>query len=145
MINQKGLDLIKRFEGCRLKAYRCPSGVPTIGYGSTGKHVHMDMTITQDVADALLRKDLSRFESAVSDCIDGAPTNDNEFSAMVSLAFNIGEGNFAISSVLKFHREGNNAKAAASFLLWDKAGGRVLPGLVNRRKAEADLYLETCE
>lgn len=136
-IGQRGLALIKQYEGCRLKAYKCPAGVWTIGYGSTGPHVGAGKVITQAEAEALLRQDLVRFERAVAQA-DSA--TQNQFDAMVSLAFNIGIGAFQKSSVLRKHNAGDHAGAKASFALWNKAGGRVLSGLVTRRAAEADLY-----
>ena len=138
-INDKGLALIKRFEGLRLEAYRCPAGVLTIGYGSTGPHVKRGMVITEEEAEALLRKDLERFEEGVG-VIAGHATSD-QFSAMVSLAFNIGLGAFATSTVVKRHKLGNHMGAANAFLMWKRAGGRILDGLIRRREAERRLYL----
>lgn len=138
-INAAGLTILKRFEGCELKAYRCPAGVWTIGYGSTGKQVKPGMVISVEEAEALLRDDLSRFERAVAEAA-GSGTNDNQFSAMVCLAYNIGTGAFSKSTLLKKHLAGDFDGAAQQFLRWTVAGGRVLNGLVRRRKAEADLY-----
>jgi GH24 family phage-related lysozyme (muramidase) len=139
-MNRAGLDLIKSFEGLRLKAYRCPAGVPTIGYGATGPGVRIGMTWTEDEAHARLVADVARFEQAVAKALT-VPANENQFAAMVSLAFNIGTGGFARSSVLRRHNARDFTGAADAFLLWNKGGGRVLPGLVRRRKAERDLYL----
>lgn len=138
-INDAGLALIKSFEGLRLEAYRCPAGVLTIGYGSTGPHVKQSMVITPGEAERLLLEDLEWFEHGVE--IIAGPATDNQFSAMVSLAFNIGLGRFATSTVLKRHKLGNRVGAANAFLLWVRGGGRVLPGLVRRREAERKLYL----
>jgi lysozyme len=138
-INEKGLALVKRFEGLRLEAYRCPAGVLTIGYGSTGPHVKQGMCITEEEAEALLRKDLSRFESGVWQ-IAGAATGD-QFSAMVSLAFNIGLGAFATSTLVKRHKAGNHVGAANAFLMWNRAGKQILQGLIRRRESERKLYL----
>lgn len=137
-INKAGLDLIRNFEGLRLKAYVCPAGVLTIGYGSTGPHVKPGMTITAEQATELLVKDLSRFESAVARLCP--VTTDNQFSAIVSFAFNLGEGNLKNSTLRKLHNAGDYAGAAGQFGKWVRAGGRVLPGLVKRRAAEAELY-----
>ena len=139
-MNKAGLDLIKSFEGLRLKAYRCPAGVPTIGYGATGPDVRIGMIWTESQAHARLVADVARFEQAVAKALT-VPANENQFAAMVSLAFNIGTGGFARSSVLRRHNARVFAGAADAFLLWNKGGGRVLPGLVRRRKAERDLYL----
>lgn len=137
-IGTKGLALIKRFEGLRLKAYLCPAKVWTIGYGSTGAHVKPGMEITESQAEQLLRDDLSRFEKAVSNAAPGA--SQDQFDAMVSLAFNIGIAGFQKSSVLRLHKAGRHTGAAESFALWNKGGGKVLAGLVRRRADEAHLY-----
>lgn len=136
-INAAGLSLIKEFEGLRTTAYRDPVGIWTIGYGSTSG-VHEGQRITVAEAELMLKRDLEQFERAVA---NAAPTaTDNQFSAMVSLAFNVGSGAFSRSTVLTRHKGGDHAGAADAFSMWNKAGGRVLPGLVRRRAAEADLY-----
>jgi lysozyme len=140
-INDKGLALVRRFEGLRLEAYRCPAGVLTIGYGSTGPHVRTGMVITPGEAERLLDKDLARFETGVEAMLCGVPTTEDEFSAMVSLSFNIGLGAFATSTLLKRHKAGNKTGAANSFLSWVFANKVKLKGLVARREAERDLYL----
>lgn len=137
-INREGLELVKQFEGCKLKAYVCPAGILTIGYGSTGKHVKPGMVITQDQAEELLRSDLRRFEDCVAEAAPAA--TDNQFSAMVSFAFNVGCGAFEESTLLRMHRAGKYGSASAQFGRWTRGGGRVLPGLVRRRAAEAALY-----
>lgn len=137
-INREGLELVKSFEGCKLKAYVCPAGVLTIGYGSTGPHVKAGMVITQAQADELLRSDLRRFEDYVAKAAPKA--TDNQFAAMVSLAFNVGEAALGRSTVLRKHLAGDHAGAAAAFGMWNKAGGKVLAGLTRRRAAEAALY-----
>ena len=140
-INRAGLALIKAFEGLRLTAYRCPAGVWTIGYGHTGPDVKPGQRITAAEAEALLRGDLDRFESGVERALNGVVTTENQFAAMVSLAYNIGLGGFGRSTVLRMHRASKFTLAANAFLLWVKAGGRSLPGLVRRRTAERALYL----
>lgn len=137
-IGAKGLALIKEFEGLELKAYLCPAKVWTIGYGSTGPHVKPGQVITEAQADALLQRDLDRFEDAVAKAAPGA--TQNQFDAMVCLAFNIGIGALLKSSVLRLHRAGEYRSAAEAFGMWVKAGGRTLPGLQRRRAREADLY-----
>ena len=139
-MNAKGRELVKRFEGLRLEAYRCPAGVLTIGYGHTGADVRTGMVITPGEADRLLDKDLARFETGVEAMLLGAPTTSDEFSAMVSLAFNIGLGNFATSTLLKRHKAGNKVGAANSFLSWIYAKKVKLAGLMRRREAEKELY-----
>lgn len=137
-IGPEGLALIKRFEGLKLTAYLCPARVWTIGYGSTGPHVRPGLTISQEAAEKLLRDDLDRFEDAVAKAAPHAPQP--MYDAMVSLAFNIGIGGFLKSSVLRLHLAGDHRRAAEAFGLWNKADGKILPGLVTRRAAEANLY-----
>lgn len=137
-INAAGLDLIKSFEGLRLAAYKDAVGVWTIGWGSTGPHVKAGMTITRDEAETLLRQDLRRFEECVErEC---PVATDNQFAAMVSLAFNIGCAGFEGSTVCRMHKAGNYTRARLAFAMWVKAGGKTLAGLVRRRAAEAALY-----
>ncbi len=137
-IGPAGLALIKEFEGLRLTAYLCPAKVWTIGYGSTGAKVKPGQTITEAQAEALLLQDLDRFEDAVALAAPGA--TQNQFDAMVALAFNIGIGAFGKSTVLRKHRDGNHRAAAEAFGMWVKAKDKVLPGLQRRRAREADLY-----
>jgi lysozyme len=138
-INDAGLAIIKKSEGMRLDSYRCPAGIASVGYGHTGPDVRIPMTITPGEADRLLHDDLARFETGVDAMINGA--TENQFSAMVSLAYNIGLGNFATSTVRKRHNARDFMAAANAFLLWNRGGGRVLPGLQTRREAERKLYL----
>lgn len=140
-VNNAGLALIKQFEGLRLDAYKCPAGVWTIGYGHTGPDVAPGDTVRETDAEIFLKSDLMRFEHGVEELLDGVPASFNEFSAMVSLAFNIGLGNFRKSSVLKYHKLGKKTLAANAFLLWVKAGGKPLAGLIRRRTAERALYV----
>ena len=140
-INKAGLDLVRNSEGLSLKAYPDPGtgGDPwTIGFGHTGPEVKPGMVISRQRADELLALDMVRFE----DCVASAAANpsSNQFSAMVSLCYNIGQGNFLKSSVLRRHNNGEHTLAGQAFSLWNKANGRVLPGLVKRRAAEAALY-----
>lgn len=140
-IGAKGLALIKEFEGCELTAYKDPVGILTIGYGSTGPHVKPGMTITEAEAEALLKKDLARFESAVNKLTGGKVTQD-QFDSLVAFAFNVGEGagGLKTSTLLREHNAGDFAEAAEQFKRWNRAGGRVLAGLTRRRAAEAALY-----
>lgn len=142
--SRTGIDLIKKWEGCKLKAYRCSAGVLTIGYGHTSAagapKVVEGMIITQAQADEILVRDLVKYEAAVQKALTRSP-NQNQFDAMVSLAFNIGPGAFAKSSLVRKFNAGDLAGAADAFLLWRKAGGKVLPGLENRRKDERSLFL----
>ncbi len=134
----KGLSIIKQFEGLELKAYLCPAGVLTIGYGHTGSDVKPGMVITEAKADALLRLDLERFEGAVNKLAPA--TTQEQFDALVSFTFNLGESALAKSTLLKKHNAGDYAGAAAEFAKWINAGGRPLEGLKRRRAAEAQLY-----
>jgi len=139
---RNGIPLIKKSEGCRLKAYPDPAtgGKPwTIAYGRT-LNVKPGDTCTQEQADAWLIEEYDRFERNVLALIAGAKTTPNQLGAMVCLSYNIGLGNFAKSSVLANHRVGRYANAAAAFLMWDKAAGHVMAGLVTRRHAESALY-----
>ncbi len=140
--SDNGVDLIKRFEGCRLEAYRCPAGVPTIGYGATGPDVKLGMQWTQEQADERLRADLKKFEEGVEALLGDAPTTQGQFDALVSFAYNCGLLALAKSTLLKRHRAGEYLDAAHQFLRWNRANGRVLPGLTRRRQAEAKLYGE---
>lgn len=139
-ISQKGVKLIQDFEGLELKAYKDSIGVLTIGYGSTGPHVSMGMTITKEQAEQLLKKDLERFEKGVSDLVK-VPLNQNQFDSLVSFSFNLGLGNLRSSTLLKKLNASDYVGAAAEFHRWNRAGGKVLAGLTRRRIAERDLFL----
>ena len=129
--------MIGAWEGCRLTAYHDPVGVLTIGYGHTG-NVHEGQCISEAEADQLLAQDLARFEAAVEDLTD--TVSQQQFDALVSFAFNVGQTALADSTLLRLHNSGDYAGAAAQFERWIHAGGRVLPGLVRRRKGEAAVY-----
>lgn len=141
-INQMGVALIIEFEGFRSSAYLCPANVWTLGYGST-KGVKQGDTITMYDAKERLKRELVEYEQAVLATLK-AP-NENEFSACVVMAYNIGIAGFRSSSVVKAHNRGDKEAAARAFNLWNKAtvGGvkKTLPGLTRRRMAEAALYL----
>ena len=143
--NAEGLSLIKIFEGLRLKAYKDPVGILTIGYGHTSAagapEVKLGMVITREEAEAMLRRDLVTYEKAVADAVKVTLTS-NQNSACVSLCYNIGPGNFKKSSVLRFINQGRFDDAADAFLLWNRAGGKILSGLVKRRAAEAALFIK---
>lgn len=146
-IGPEGLKLIKEFEGFRSKPYLCPANVPTIGYGATyypdGKKVTMnDKPISEQYASQLLEGMLSTYEKAVdSYCRDDI--NQNQFDALVSFAYNLGNGALKSSTLLKkLNVNPNDVTIRDEFLKWVKAGGRTLQGLVRRRQAEADLYFK---
>lgn len=136
--SKRGIDLIKKFEGCKLTTYKCSAGVDTIGFGSTGKHVKPGMTITESEADKLLVDDLARFEAGVARL--AKKTTQGQFDALVAFAFNLGLGALEKSTLLKLHNAGEYGEAAKQFERWNKAGGKVLLGLIKRRAAESDLY-----
>ena len=137
-ITADGIALIKSFEDCRLSAYEDGAGVWTIGWGHTGPEVVEGLTITHDQADATLLADLQSRDTAMQkECPLSSPA---QHSAMLSLAFNIGMGNFRGSSVCRFHNCADYKQAAASFGLWNKVAGITSAGLVRRRTAEAAMY-----
>ena len=140
-INAEGLKLIKQWEGVKLTAYKDVAGVWTIGYGSTGAHVIPGMTISAVRAERLLMDDLDRFERAVERLVK-VKLNDNQFAALVSFAFNVGEGKggFATSTLLKKLNAGNYDAVPGELMKWVNAGGKKVQGLVNRRAAEAGLW-----
>jgi lysozyme len=145
-MTKAGLDLIKQWEGFRAKAYRCPAGVWTIGFGHTsmaGKpDVKQGMVISKAEGERVLLNDLKVYEAGVRSAIKVNLTP-NQYSACVSLCYNIGVGAFRRSSVARFCNRGQWKNAADAFALWNKAGGRVLPGLVRRRAAEAALFAKS--
>ena len=142
-ITREGLELIKAHEGLRLKAYRCPAGVWTIGYGHTSAAgnpiVTPGMTIDKDEAERILRSDLTKFEAVVKKLVKVNLTP-NQYSATVSFVYNVGETNFAKSSVLKVINSKQFDLVPAKLALWNKGGGKVLPGLVRRRAEEGALF-----
>ena len=137
--SKSGLALTEQFEGLRLTAYQDSVGVWTIGYGHTGSDVHPGLIITQMEAEALLLNDVASAARCVNQLVT-VPLNQNQFDALVDFVFNVGKGNFAASTLLKDLNAGNFAGAAGEFQKWDHAGGRVLPGLLKRRLAEAGLF-----
>lgn len=138
-INNAGLELIEKFEGCSLTAYYDPVGVLTIGFGHTGPDVFDGETISQTQADNLLQNDLERFEKGVNDLV-ARDLTPNQFAALVSFAYNLGIGALQSSTLLRMVNEGNFSGAAAQFGRWVFAGGQELEGLVARRQAEARLF-----
>ena len=136
--SQRGINLIKQFEGVRLTAYKCPAGVYTIGYGHT-RGVKRGMRITEEEASAYLTADLLNSEKAVERYDGVYHWNQNEFDALVSFTFNCGAAN--LRSLLRNGRR-NRAQIAATLPLYRKAGGKVLKGLERRRATEKALFLE---
>lgn len=142
-VPSSALELIKRFEGCRLAAYPDPAtgGDPwTIGWGATGSGIAKGVVWTQAQADARLVQDVKRFCDGVRKLLDNAATTDRQLGAMTSLAYNVGLGNFGSSTLLKKHKAGDYAGAKAEFAKWNKAAGKVMAGLTRRRTDEAQVY-----
>lgn len=145
--SNNGIELIKRFEGCSLTAYPDPGtgGTPwTIGYGWTGnvdgKPIRPGMKIDQATADRLLRTGIVSYDQAVSKMLKLSVTQ-NQYDALVSLAYNIGTRALSTSTLMKKLNAGDYGGAADEFLRWNKSGGKVMPGLSNRRGAERALFL----
>ncbi len=138
--SDKGLALTKQFEGLRLTAYQDSVGIWTVGYGHTGPDVHPKLTISEEQATQLLLKDVESAVASVNHLVTVALTQ-NQFDALVDFAFNIGAAKLANSTLLREINAGNFAAAAAQFPLWCHAGGVVLAGLLERRKAAQALFL----
>jgi lysozyme len=145
ILDNKGYLFITKHEGLSLKPYLCPAKVPTIGYGNTyysdGKRVTLlDKEITKQQAFEMFKEIANRFAKRVDELVITELTQ-NQFNALVSFAYNVGTGNFASSTLLKkINKNPNDLTLKAEFLRWNKAGGKVLNGLTNRRNEEADLY-----
>ena len=143
-LNKAGADLIKEFEGCKLKAYQCSAKKWTIGYGNTfyedGSPVMPGHAITQQKAEQLFELIASDFANRVAKLVTSNVTP-NQFGALVSFAYNCGIANLQKSTLLrKVNANPNDPTIRAEFLKWNKAGGKVLAGLTRRREAEANLY-----
>ena len=145
VLDNKGYLLITKFEGLRLKPYLCSAKIPTIGYGNTyypdGKRVTLlDKEITKQEAFDMFKEVANRFAKRVNELVT-SNINQNQFNALVSFAYNVGTGNFSSSTLLKkVNRNPDDLTIKDEFLRWNKAGGKVLNGLTNRRNEEADLY-----
>ena len=137
-ISQEGLGLIKKFEGCELNSYKCAAGVWTIGYGST-HGIEEGMSISKSRAEELLLEDISEFEDHVMNNVK-VSLNQNQFDAMVSWTFNLGAGNLKSSTLLKVLNGNDYEDVPEQIKRWNKAGGKVLEGLIRRREAEALLF-----
>lgn len=147
-VSDAGIALIKRFEGCarlrpdgRYAAYPDPGtgAAPwTIGWGATGRGIGPETVWTREQCDRRLLRDLARYAREVAQAIGAAPTSANQFDAMVSFHYNTGA--IARATLTRHHQAGDHRAAEKEFQRWCRAGGRVLPGLVRRRAAEALLY-----
>ena len=140
-VSETGIELIKKFEGCILKAYKCPAGVWTIGYGHTSG-VKEGQNITKAKAEEFLKQDLKQFEVAVNNLVN-VSLNQYQFDALVSFCYNLGPGNLKSSTLLKLLNKGDYKGAAEQFDRWVYASGKKLAGLVTRRAAEKDLFLKS--
>ena len=139
-VGEIGLALIKKFEGLKLSDYLCPAGKRTIGYGHTGADVKQGMRISVDQAEEMLRWDVLRFEKSVNELVTVAMTQ-GMFDALVSFAFNLGAGSLKQSTLLKKLNGGDVDSAGDEILRWNRAGGKVLIGLTERRKAENRVFM----
>jgi lysozyme len=145
ILDNKGYLLITNHEGLKLKPYLCSAKIPTIGYGNTyypdGKRVTLlDKDITKQQAFDMFKEVANRFAKRV-DTLVTSNLNQNQFNALVSFAYNVGTGNFSSSTLLKkVNRNPDDLTIKDEFLRWNKAGGKVLNGLTNRRNEEAILY-----
>jgi lysozyme len=140
------LNLVRTCEGFRASPYRCPAGIPTIGYGSTryadGRAVKLsDPPINMAQADAIMRETLREYEAAVNRYVS-VPINQNQFDALVDFAYNAGAQNLRNSTLLKRLNQGLYEQAAQEFDKWVMGAGKRLPGLVRRRALEKELFLK---
>lgn len=143
-VSERGIDLIKKYEGCKLKSYLCPSNIPTIGFGNTyyldKTKVELGQKITQEQADKLLLSTLSKIEKDVWSVIKQS-VNQRMFDSLVSFTYNVGLGNLKSSTLLKkVNKDINDPTIKDEFLKWNKSKGRVLNGLSKRRNDEWLLY-----
>lgn len=143
--SSSGINLIKSFEGKRLKAYDDGVGVWTIGFGTikypNGVRVKKGDTCTEEQAETYLKNDLVKFENAINRLVKVLLTQ-NQFDALASFTYNLGETNLSTSTLLKKLNAKDYKGAADQFERWNKAGGKVMNGLTRRRKAEKELFLK---
>ena len=139
-IGQRGIEIIKHFEGCELEAYKCPAGVWTIGYGHI-KGVSEGMSITQEQAEQMLLDELKEYENYINELVV-VDLSQNQFDALVSWVYNLGPANLKSSTLLKVLNSGDYAGVPEQIERWNKAGGKVLEGLIRRRLAESSLFCE---
>lgn len=139
-INSKGLQIIKDSESCQLWSYLCPAMKWTIGYGHVDDTVGPNQNISQNMADLLLASDCNRFEACIIDAVK-LEINENQFSALVSLVFNIGCQAFRDSTLLRKINENKLDECPDEFLRWNKVKGKEFIGLTIRRKKERELFI----
>jgi lysozyme len=145
-VSEGCLNLIRKSEGFKASPYRCPAGIPTIGYGSTryanGTAVKLtDPPITQEQADDIMRATLKEYEAAVTRYVT-VPISQNQFDALVDFAYNAGAQNLKNSTLLKLLNKGQFENAASEFEKWVYGGGKKLGGLVTRRGLERELFVQ---
>ncbi len=138
-ISDNGLAKLQQWEGCQLKAYKDVAGILTIGFGHTGNDVKLGQTISQAQATRLLIQDLNRFEAAVSNLVK-VPLTRNQRDALISFSFNVGVTAFKNSTLLKKLNAKKYSAVPSELMKWVNAGGRKVPGLINRRTQEAALW-----
>lgn len=138
-LNKATIELVKKYEGLELVAYKCPAGILTIGYGRTGPSVKPGLKITKEQAEKWLIEDLERAATAVRKLVK-VPLNDNQFGALVSFTFNLGAQRLKGSTLLKLLNQQKYDLAAEEFPKWCKANGKTLKGLLNRRLEEKALF-----
>ena len=143
-INEDGLNIIKHYEGWSSTPYLCPAGIPTIGYGSIwdleGDRVTMEhREISEKEGEILLLRELSHIYKALARLVK-VPLTANQYSALCSFCFNVGTGNFQASTLRNRLNRKDYSGAASEFWKWRRGGGRILPGLVRRRKSEEVLF-----
>lgn len=137
--SSKAYDLIRKSEGLFLRAYRCPAGVLTIGYGHTSGIIKPGMVISSEEAERFLAEDVAKCEAALDR--QNLELTQEQYDALIDFIFNVGEGNFASSTLLnKIRQNPNDRNIAAQFRRWVYSKGKILPGLVDRRIAEIKLY-----
>ena len=139
---QKLAGLIRQFEGCRLKAYKCPAGVWTCGWGSTGPDVTEATAWTQAEADKRMEADATKFLNGILKLSPILKAHPNKLAAVADFAYNVGIGAYGKSTLRKMVDSEQWEAAVVEFRKWTKGGGKVLPGLVKRREAEVALFLE---
>ena len=145
--SDRGFNIIKTYEGYSDTVYSCPAGYLTWGYGSRyykGKPVTMGMKFTKEEAEEQLRLDTEHFEYTIQGCVK-VPLFQEHFDALVSFVYNVGQGAFKGSTLLKKLNKGDYKGASEEFKKWDRGGGRVLPGLTKRRETEKELFCEGIE
>lgn len=138
-ITQEGLDLIKHFEGFSSTVYKCPAGLPTIGYGHLIKKGEVFSSVTEDEAEELLRHDVQVAEKAVLRLIK-VPLNDGQFDALVSFTFNLGSGSLQSSTLRRVVNRNDHSEVPTQLRRWVWSGVKKLKGLQLRRSAESTLY-----